>query len=312
MILIVLYHCLCPYTHMWGQPALHFQLYENIALPILLVSMPTFVFISGYLYYILKEEKQHYENNKDFILKKAKRLLIPYILIGILLLIIKDDTPARFLKNFSHLWFLLMLFDIFTFIQLTRRFWEGKSLKTLIQLSIGLFVTLAIIKSFFGITKWLCLENAVKYIPYFCAGMILRKSNIEKRNINLTFLKATSLISAIMLFYIANNELPYAQTLISKTLILVFLFSTKILVNKSISHDGPSATCILLDKNCMGIYLIHHIFIHGIFVKTELYNYLLTTYYPITPWLTFMLIFPLSLALSHMICKTKMRFILGN
>ena len=86
----------------------------------------TFTFISGYLFYYLKYECGKYDNFKVSIKKRARRLLRPYIITSIIWCIpffvlyfngnIKEVFKRFFLAMApSQLWFLIMLFGVFSF-----------------------------------------------------------------------------------------------------------------------------------------------------------------------------------------------------
>lgn len=87
--------------------------------------MPLFFFISGGVFYIVKHNKNRYNDMVGFISNKTKRLLVPYIFISILLLIVmwhigEIHIPIciYYIKNYvfaygcRHLWFLIALFVI--------------------------------------------------------------------------------------------------------------------------------------------------------------------------------------------------------
>ena len=83
MTMVVLYHCTCYYAH----PSWPFG--EGPYNPVLKIittlmggiHMPVFVFISGYLYWMLKR-KGHYDDLLLFFKNKIFRLLVPYFVMG--------------------------------------------------------------------------------------------------------------------------------------------------------------------------------------------------------------------------------------
>lgn len=136
IILVVLGHSIIIYSTNWG-------LYSSInKVPILellkrivdIVQMPIFFSISGYLFFYT-----HRKNNTivSLIKNKGMRLLIPYIVVGLMYMV-----PIRYLVRYSgyngkkildiilnfltandvgHLWFLPALFIIFTICELFLR-----------------------------------------------------------------------------------------------------------------------------------------------------------------------------------------------
>lgn len=84
----------------------------------------TFTFISGYIYYYIRNEEDRYNNITIFIVNKIKRLIIPYIFVTLVWVIpvyvyffdvTSEDIIVKFLVADSpeQLWFLLMLFWVF-------------------------------------------------------------------------------------------------------------------------------------------------------------------------------------------------------
>jgi len=117
IISIVVWHCFaCPYIY-WGL-AQHTPVapYFKLIFPNLIpdANMPLFTFISGYLFCYLFQ-KGKYSDFKKFVINKAKRLLIPFFVIGTL---VNLTAPQRYLSDIlwgggSHLWYVLMLFWCF-------------------------------------------------------------------------------------------------------------------------------------------------------------------------------------------------------
>lgn len=149
--------------------------------------MPLFVFISGVIFFICKREKNKYNVERIFISKKAKRLLLPYIIFSIFLVfptmlyIGKVETPLTpfFIQSYilgnnaRHLWFLLMLFNVFVILNHFELFIYNH-----IKYSIVLAVLLYII-SYFAPNDFQ-ISATLKYIVYFYLGYLYRRLNMEK------------------------------------------------------------------------------------------------------------------------------------
>lgn len=84
----------------------------------------TFTLVSGYIYCYIRNEKKAYKNYKQFVIKKAKRLVVPAIIISVLwaapicwLLFHYDvnELVRKFILAIApnQLWFLWMLFWVF-------------------------------------------------------------------------------------------------------------------------------------------------------------------------------------------------------
>lgn len=102
------------------------QIMEIIAGIIYIFHMPLFFAVSGAVYYVQKNYYHNYNNLDEIILKKTKRLLIPYILSGILYVIpikvisryyainyVHKAVFYEMLNGIGHLWFLIALFWFF-------------------------------------------------------------------------------------------------------------------------------------------------------------------------------------------------------
>ena len=83
MILVVLYHCLCGYSNIWGEEYSWklVPIWSNLAHILVYFHMPIFTLMSAYLYAYL-EANQTYNNTSVFIEKKIKRIMVPYFIWG--------------------------------------------------------------------------------------------------------------------------------------------------------------------------------------------------------------------------------------
>ena len=116
MLQIVLFHSLCFYIGEWWFLCTDVvPLWRIIAFPIEQIGLTSFVFISGFLYGYMYIEKGKYRDVLPFLHKKILRLLIPYFFWGIMMIITMPKVPITWinlLTGISHLWFLLMLFEL--------------------------------------------------------------------------------------------------------------------------------------------------------------------------------------------------------
>lgn len=131
MLMIVFEHCFC-YYGVWNYNAPYIDMYVKLSSIFVQISLPVFVFISGYLYAskVFKCPTQK-TTNKQFIINKIKRLIIPYLFWGVIILLTLPNiySPIRIFYGVSHLWFLLMLFNLFTIILFTKKIWLRTNLK---------------------------------------------------------------------------------------------------------------------------------------------------------------------------------------
>ncbi|WP_405571284.1 acyltransferase family protein [Winogradskyella sp. Asnod2-B02-A] len=119
--LVVIRHSFSPFRSSWDVS----KYYEyNIIADCLgryisTISMPLFVFISGYIYYYLRSNYNKYPNFKTLFKKKSRRLIVPYLVLAPIYVyfLIDYNSLLSFLMPLwtgaGHLWFLLMMFIMF-------------------------------------------------------------------------------------------------------------------------------------------------------------------------------------------------------
>lgn len=128
MILIVFYHCLAynngAWTASFGNTPTYGPVMRAINGNIVTIALDAFVLIAGLLYYRIAATGK-YDDTKRFLRGKTKRLLSPYLIWGLLLCVIFPNVEhiEKLADGISHLWFLLMLFDIFAIVALTKKCW---------------------------------------------------------------------------------------------------------------------------------------------------------------------------------------------
>ena len=137
-ILVVIGHCTylkistsyggCDYSYLFSDASIAFKLLSKLVEFIYIFHMPFFIALSGALFE-KSLMKGHYPSFKQLVNKKAKSLLIPFIVVALLY-----STPIKFLSGYfdgstnlikdifvgqiliqgnTHLWYLLTLFVIF-------------------------------------------------------------------------------------------------------------------------------------------------------------------------------------------------------
>lgn len=146
-----------------------------------------FTLISGYIFYYIKQEEGGYKNFKGFLLKKAKRLLVPYFFITFIWCV----PIACFFRNYTikefifiyllatggeQLWFLLMLFWVFIFFYFIADYVDKHPVVgggiTLLFYMVGL-VAGKFVPDFYRV--W----TGCNYMPFFYLGFMLRKKGVS-------------------------------------------------------------------------------------------------------------------------------------
>lgn len=128
IFLLVIYHALCIYTGAWDSPfmpAVNIPGYNWLGSLIHLNQMEALVFISGLLlghYVMIRSDRLSFHS---CVVKKAKRILLPCLLFGIIYYVMFYDLQAswysivwKLLNGCGHLWFLPMIFWCFVLVYL--------------------------------------------------------------------------------------------------------------------------------------------------------------------------------------------------
>lgn len=302
--LVVFGHSIILYSDRWG---LYTSVYRVPALNIIkewinLIQMPLFLSISGFLF---ARSINKYEF-KDFILKKARRLLIPYFIFAIAWMYpIKwavgyyehDKNVLKFLVrdvimgyDIGHLWFLPCLFLCFIFGFFMFRI-QCKRTKIL---RIVVFIVLYFIS---------CIGNRFNIIPwvsYFCcnyvwfyAGSIIYDFYSEIIHFNKLLISVMGIGSSILAVWCD----VWIVKGIATVLLLIMLYN---IVNESNNKVIKS-----INDCSFGIYLFHSPLIYITFAYAANYNPLFVVSINI-------LFAVVSWGLTALCMRTKLKCIFGN
>ena len=152
--------------------------------------MPAFMFISGYVYQLTHKEQPYLK----FAGKKARRLLVPYLIVSVVIILIKILSqsltgvqvknpvgPDAFYKMFIgpeaafHLWFILALWWLFLVAPL---FKSKASHIVLLALGVILHYLPSLVPSVSYPTVF-CLNYSAEYLVFFALGIVARDSGIS-------------------------------------------------------------------------------------------------------------------------------------
>lgn len=176
--------------------------------------MPLFFFISGYL---LSHNGWLKENTyKEFLSKKALRLLLPYFFWNILMLLPKlmiesfltESTPTDIFLIFKaflfprqnvlgHTWFLAALFIVFVFTPVWKKLLSCRSIQIYCTIFVGVLLYCLPLNS-----EFLCISDLHKDLLFFMIGIYA--GNFSE-DVFLKFINKTRcvwIISAIILTYL--------------------------------------------------------------------------------------------------------------
>lgn len=241
--------------------------------------VPVFVFMSGYLYAYLKLETNRYDSMAKVIVKKIKRLLLPYVVVCVfwaipfwLLFFEKSEIVSKYVlgESPSQLWFLLMLFWLFVIFE-TICLTASEKIKrgsASLWIVVFCFYIISFLMSALPHGSILQIQAAFKYAPFFYAGFTLRRSGVmpKYRFPYLLLLMAASFVLLALSGSLSNyGKLPayfdaaaiwfLARAVgISMVLQVVLL---AINIDKPVDSAMLSSFWSRLKDNSMGIYLLH-------------------------------------------------------
>lgn len=237
--------------------------------------------------------------------------MLPYIIWGVALLLIFPESYiiVQFFTGMSHLWFLMALMLLFVIVQFTRPFWEGSSFKKgFLVFLIFLVLRLVALNGVHG--------KVLMYMPFFILGMMSHRFHLTERIWHVRY-KVPMLMASLVLIFLAwtifyySNHAYWAKSLAS----LIIAISAMILiliVHAMLEKRALPQSHIIdsLDRNSMGIYILHHIFIVEAFCYPPVCAWL-EIHSLIAPAVLFLLVLPVSWLLSGLICRTRLSFIFG-
>lgn len=296
MILVVLYHCLCGYSNIWGEEYSWklVPIWNNLAHILVYFHMPIFTLMSAYLYAYL-EANQTYNNTSVFIEKKIKRIMVPYLIWGTIVCLIQQCDFYYLFFGISHLWYLLCLFEAFISFYLINKIPN----KCKIIVFALLFVTCLLIYKKNN-TPILCIGYYIRYMPYFIIGYYLYHIIRKIKSIKCIYAFSIAMVF-LMLFIIEflNNSNKFILAALS----LIVIISILIILRQKEKILPFKRYILKLNKYTMGVYIIHHIIIQEINYSTI--GRLYMEYYVLYPILLFILSFVFSLMLTYILQKWK-------
>jgi len=324
MLIVVIYHCMVYWSGSWfiGEPAYSSKWLGNIALWMNSFHIYGFTLVSGYLFYALKHERGKYSQYAPFVVNKAKRLLVPYIVVSLIWAIPFGvcflrygiaDIIEKFLLGTSpsQLWFLLMLFVVFAIFHPLSNFFEKNNLP-------GVAVVLAFYG--IGIIKPSIVPNvfqiftAFTYLPLFWLGFKIRQyGSLGLRKIpSLVWIVADILIFALLRYLQGFDGLIFTVVRIGGEFVLHIVGALMAFVLLQNLADRinwkQSRIFALLSQNSMPIYLLHQ---QVVYVFIYWLNGILNPYVHVT--FNFIGAVLISLCISLLLMKFKWtRILIGE
>ena len=274
--------------------------------------VPCFFMVSGAIF-ALCLRKNIYSSGMEFLKKKAYRLLVPYLVFGILvvppvLLICGLADPAKWYlfglnlitaSNVRHLWYLYALFLIFMLMWLCRRFFVKEQMKKVLLVS---FVVSLIFRSFSPAALALFqIANVFYYQFFFVCGIFLDLyfneifSLLQAKKKFLWLILAVLLCSMFADFWTLSGYVYALCGMILSLWAALWLTGKKSLFQKKWYQ--------MLGRDSYGIYLIHAMIVYLIFFAfSEI---------AIPGWILMPLAFVVSLAVSVCVAELLRKCGLG-
>lgn len=272
--------------------------------------MPLFIAISGAVYGFCIDNLNKYKDKKQFIKNKAKRLMLPYLVFGLLyvapIMVIFDFTDMNFLEysvkgilcsmNPRHLWYLISLFCIFLVCAFLRdRIQKANVAVCLIVTFLISYISNKHYISYFQIT------STLYYVFYFYVGYLINRYSEKMTEGIHKYRILLPLCPVLIILGMKFHQLKYVAAMAGIIMMLAISLGVtdNVYDNKIYLH---------LKKNSFGVYLFHPMIIYVLF-------YYLGTM-DINPFLLSGIIFVVSYVVSDLLTevirKIKLGLLLGE
>lgn len=316
IFLLLGYHSFAPYSDAWepflGQEYNSFYFYWDKFL--FAIMLESYLFISGFIYGNQLKEKGLKINMLYLAKRKAKRLLLPCLLFGLLYFILIEKSQSHSLitlyniiSGVGHLWFLPMLFWCFIILSMIEMIPMRVFFKFLFILSLCIFVVLPLPFR---------LDVTFHFLIYFYIGYLWSKHNFSLNRVSVY----TSFLSFLLVFYITEvggGVFASQIGIVNPTLKRILLFSLRI-IYKVLGLISVYSFFDIYYKNHIQSEFVRHlgsfsfgVYIYHQFIIKEFYysNVIeLIKFGLFTPWLVFVL----SLLFSLLVSYITLQFDLGR
>ena len=310
MTMIVGFHSLCFYNGRWVKvDAIYIPFWYKVSCFLDVIDLNMFVFISGYLYGYLYIFRNKYRHPSEVILLKAKRLLIPYFFWGIPMAIIWPwNTWTKLFYGVGHLWFLLMLFGVFT-LTVILQLLNAQRVKFTGRLGILLIVTGSLSGLLFSKYIYsgdiLCINKVLYYFPAFMIGYACAKVRIGWLLPNWSYIVSPFAILGLIFFIWYPIPMPYTLNLLIRTVLAyVICIEMLIILTKSTLSDRFRQVVQTIERLSMGLYIFNQIAMDLVFTTPVLHRWF-ETHWMIGPFVLFPIGFFPPLLLSYIFNKYK-------
>lgn len=303
VISLVAWHSYCSYI-CWGYGNSPLDVFYTKLFSYLTpdANMPLFTFLAGYLFCFLLKEKKKYPTFKGFLNNKVHRLLIPFLVLGVLTNLTEYNRSLieMFYGKPSHLWYCLMLFYCYIVCWVVEHYGGQKW-------NIGLTIIscmVVLVKGLGGLGPNIPfgLFLPIYYYCYFYIGFLV----FEHRDKFLRLLN--KFCSVIILFYMVLSWFSKSHLILFQCLsyIFVVLWLFNIILEKAKNITPPyllkNTIINSISKCSMGIYVFHQWIIWNI-TRPDFFHDIIHEHYILFPLICWVLIFMISWGLSHLLIK---------
>lgn len=266
-------------------------------------NMPLFTFIAGYLmgYQI---ERKKYDTFNVFTRKKVHRLLIPYLILGALMIVLQPGIPGGWNGMIygvpNHMWYCLMLFYCYMLFYIISNFTKEwvDVLVAMGSLALNMkYGSMWILYDKFHIIGG--IELPIYFYFWFWLGSYIFKHRQEFFSITNAMLLLTVYLLARPHVQAIFRNIAYILVLLQITYWLVHVTKWPEWVRKLF---GSIAMC------SFGIYVFHHLFLWDATHIDILSQYVLplcSEHYVLMPIALTMVAFAMSWGVTALLLKTK-------
>lgn len=317
MTMIVAFHSLCFYNGRWVKVnAIDIPVWHKISCFLDVIDLNMFVFISGYLYGYLYIYRNKYQHPSEVIKIKARRLLIPYLFWGIPMAIVWPwNTWVKLLYGIGHLWFLLMMFGVFT-LTVIFQLLNAQRVKFTSIVGISLivmgFISGFLFSKYVYAGDFLCINKILYYFPAFMIGYLCAKLRVAWMLPNWSYMTLPFAILGLFVFVWYPIPLPYTLVLMIRT-VLAYLICIELLVilSKDTMSDRVQKVVREVERLSMGLYIFNQMAMDIVFTIPVLHQWF-EAHWMIGPFLLFPIGFFPPLLLSYIFNKYKwLRWTIG-
>ena len=310
MTMIVAFHSLCFYNGRWVKVnAIDIPVWHKVSYFLDVIDLNMFVFISGYLYGYLYIYRNKYQHPSEVIKIKARRLLIPYLFWGIpMAIVLPWNTWVKLLYGIGHLWFLLMLFGVFT-LTVIFQLLNAQRVKFTSIVGISLivmgFISGFLFSKYVYAGDFLCINKILYYFPAFMIGYLCAKLRVAWMLPNWSYMTLPFAILGLFVFVWYPIPLPYTLVLIIRTVMAYFIcIELLVILSKDTMSDRVQKVVHEVERLSMGLYIFNQMAMDIVFTIPVLHQWF-EAHWMIGPFLLFPIGFFPPLLLSYIFNKYK-------